>query len=334
MAQLPIAAEIIDEMNSEELLSICIPTFNRSEILKRNVLYLINEVRNFNLPILISDNNSSDDTARTVEFLKNEYQNIIYYKQEANISDLNFPFILSKASTKYAWLLGDKNRISSGAIAKVLKIIYNQSFDAVIVNCDPPRVKSFPTKIYSNPTELLDEIGWHTTMISTLIFSKEVIAKNIFLRYSNTKFMHVGGLFDAIADAKCNVSWLNEPYIQGPNFRVPNDWLKDVFPVFIDSWANSIMSLSPIYPVTVKLNCIKQHGINAKVFIFERFIYYRSKKIYNFQVFIKHFHHINLFTNVPRIILLFITILPSWFFGIMYYYLDKYRKIVSKENFR
>jgi glycosyltransferase involved in cell wall biosynthesis len=320
-------------MNSEALLSICIPTYNRSELLKNNVRELIEEIRPFNLPILISDNNSTDGTAQAVELLKKEYKNIIYYKQSTNISDLNFPFILKQATTKYAWLLGDKNRIIPGATGKILQLMNEDSFDAIVVNCNPARVKSLPTKVYIQPEDLLYDLGWHATMISTLIFSKELIGKAPFERYSSTKFMHVAGLFDAISNTNCKVLWLNEPFIQGPDVSVKNDWLKDVFPVFFDSWANSIMSLSPAYPLNVKLHCIKQHGSKSKVFIFERFIYYRSKKIFNFKIFKNYYSCFPLFTNVPRTFLFFILCFPGWFYASMYYLLAEYRKLIGKENF-
>ena len=318
-------------MNSEELLSICIPTFNRADLLKTNVLELIEEIRIYNIPIIISDNNSTDETEKTVDWLKGKYKYITYYKQEKNIQDRNFIFVLEKATTKYAWLLGDKNRIIPGAIKNILNSIRDKSFDAIIVNCSPARVKSIPSRVYTQPVELLNDLGWHTTMISTLIFSSELTEKKYFERYTQTKFMHVAGLFDALSERKCSVLWIDEPVITGPKAYVPNDWINNVFEIFFESWANSVMSLPPTYPVHVKLQCVKHHGTKAKVFIFERFIYYRSRKIYNFAVFKKYQHNFRLFTNVPKIILLSITFFPPWFFSLMYYFLRMYKEIDHKD---
>jgi len=47
-------------------LSIAISSYNRSEILKENLLLMLDEIKEFSIPIYISDDSTNDDIERFV----------------------------------------------------------------------------------------------------------------------------------------------------------------------------------------------------------------------------------------------------------------------------
>lgn len=82
---------------SKPVVSICIPTLNRCEQLKKTIESIViqPEFIDGRVEIVISDNASTDDTRTVVEGLREKYQSIIYHRNEKNIGNENFPLVLS-----------------------------------------------------------------------------------------------------------------------------------------------------------------------------------------------------------------------------------------------
>lgn len=91
------------------LLSICIPTYNRSEYLKNSLESIICQQQFINgeVEIIISDNLSNDDTSLMVKEYTDKYSNIHYYRNSENIVDKNFPLALSRGSGVFRKLSND-----------------------------------------------------------------------------------------------------------------------------------------------------------------------------------------------------------------------------------
>jgi len=92
------------------LLSICIPTYNRSEFLEKTLLSIV-EAQRFEemCEVVISDNNSSDNTREVVSKFSDKYRNIRYINNESNVgADQNFIKVLNLGNGKYLKLHSDK----------------------------------------------------------------------------------------------------------------------------------------------------------------------------------------------------------------------------------
>ena len=91
------------------LLSICIPTYNRSKYLKKSMDSIVtqDEFLNGAVEIVVSDNASTDDTRKVVESYLKKYENVHYFRNEENIRDRNFPTVLGKAQGKLRRLCND-----------------------------------------------------------------------------------------------------------------------------------------------------------------------------------------------------------------------------------
>lgn len=63
------------------LLSICIPTYNRYEILREGLNILLPQIKGLDIKVYVIDNNSTDDTV----LIANEYSDIIYIRNEKKI---------------------------------------------------------------------------------------------------------------------------------------------------------------------------------------------------------------------------------------------------------
>jgi abequosyltransferase len=106
------------------LLSICIPTYNRCEILERTLRSIV-EQDSFDqrVEIVISDNCSTDNTKKIVCSYQSIYKNIIYHRNENNIYDENFTKVLSLGNGEYLKLMNDTIMLKSGVLENYLLIL-------------------------------------------------------------------------------------------------------------------------------------------------------------------------------------------------------------------
>lgn len=107
------------------LLSICIPTYNRHESLKLLLELICEQIRfNSKVELVVSDNNSNDDTQKVLEKYS-EIDNIRIYKNNSNIGAVGNILKLTQVLAKgeYIWVIGDDDLLMPGAIDKLVKLI-------------------------------------------------------------------------------------------------------------------------------------------------------------------------------------------------------------------
>lgn len=107
------------------LLSVCIPTYNRAEYLKKSIESIIcqDEFKNKQVEIVIADNASTDNTEIMVKPYAQKYENIFYYRNGENINNDNFPFVLSKGNGILRRLCNDTLCFEAGALKYICDVI-------------------------------------------------------------------------------------------------------------------------------------------------------------------------------------------------------------------
>lgn len=289
-------------------LALCIPTYNRAGILLQTGIHHIELVKDYGFPLIIANNCSPDNTDDTVAVLQKTYPNIEYYKHSQNIKDRNFPFVLHQAKTDYAWLLGDKHKINQYGISRFMEVVEHENYDLIVTNHDM-RVKDIPTTVYTEPEKLLRDLGWHMTDITSLIFSKQFIEQISFERFSETNFMHVGGIFEALAHQHCKVLWINENWFEKYRLAEQSGWYSELFEVWANSWPLVILSLPPCYSLSSKTECLKKNNDNI-VLSYRRIKHHRRNGIYNYAVYKKYYPYLRLCSSIPRWYYLLMSVCP------------------------
>ena len=106
------------------ILSICIPTYNRAEILDKTLSQIVSEdifLNTNKIQLLISDNCSTDNTSEICENYKKKYPNKIkYLRQSTNLEDKNFIQVLKSAEGKFAKLSNDTLSYNNGALETIV----------------------------------------------------------------------------------------------------------------------------------------------------------------------------------------------------------------------
>ena len=113
-------------MEKKPLLSICIPTWSRSECLRVCLESLVGqpEFLTEEVEIIISDNVSWDEGATEAigKQYSEKYENIYYFRNAENIEDRNFPMALSRANGILRKLSNDSIVYRPGTIAYMCDI--------------------------------------------------------------------------------------------------------------------------------------------------------------------------------------------------------------------
>lgn len=166
------------------LLTIYIPSFNRSSLLLKQ-LNSISKSKNLDqVKIEISDNNSNDIGYKEVELFCRE--NSIFYKKNF-FNDKGNPNIfngfLSSFSTKYLWILSDNDLLRNDSIDKILEILKNEKFDVFLFTHDKNEKLSISE---FNQERLLKEcflVSSGIGLISNVIYRTDFIKEHIFIGY-------------------------------------------------------------------------------------------------------------------------------------------------------
>ena len=121
--------------SQQPLLSICIPTYNRSQYLKKTLDSIIcqEEFSPDNVEIVISDNCSTDDTEIVCKEYTEQYENIKYFRNTENIRDRNFPLVLSKGSGVLLKLCNDTLIFNDFSLSKLLELVVNNKKEKPVI---------------------------------------------------------------------------------------------------------------------------------------------------------------------------------------------------------
>lgn len=176
------------------LLSICIPTYNRCQLLDELLDMILPQAERFlDVEVCVSDNHSSDDT--TAHLQARQSSILRYWTNEINIGgDRNFLKCIAEARGEYVWLVGDDDIIPAGAIASVLQVIRSQYPD-LIVSGDGEEIA------YDNYAAFLEvrcrRDSWAAmahTLISANVFRHEIFDMDFAVEKLYTQYAHMFGL--------------------------------------------------------------------------------------------------------------------------------------------
>jgi glycosyltransferase involved in cell wall biosynthesis len=106
-------------------LAICIPTFERAGHLERLLATLARELRGERIPVLVSDNASTDATGEVAEGFRGELADLRVHRQPENIgARRNVRWLLANApDAEYTWCLGDDDVPTAGALDEIVRLL-------------------------------------------------------------------------------------------------------------------------------------------------------------------------------------------------------------------
>ena len=210
------------------LLSICIPTYNRSGFLRQtldSVLVTLSRV-SAKCELLVCDNASPDDTQAVLEEFRSRWPALKIFRNPENIGELNFYTAIQHATGKYVWLLGDDDLVEPGFLPAVINrlaedpelVVCNHSIHSVDFSIKYHHAfhSLHAPESFSDRNDVLAEFGAGLSFISAGIVSREritAIPLEIFERFS----AHGLSFFTAVCsslDRACRVAFIREPLLR------------------------------------------------------------------------------------------------------------------------
>ncbi len=292
-----------------KILSISIPTFNRSEILKKNILLMIEDLKPFSIPIYISDDSDDDKTKIIVCEMKKIYKYIYYTKNLKRLGhDKNIFHTISLPKSDYVWLLGDSLFFKKNSLKYIFGIIKKHRPDLISVNSEL-RNLDLKSRIYKNCNKVLNDLGWHLTWTGATIYSQKVISNVHKLDINKSvNFPQISIIFNHLANS-CSFYWLNYNILDATK-KNKSYWSKFVFKIFFEDFNSALLNLPNCYGKEIKEKVFLDHSKKTKLFNFKSLLFMRSVGIYNFNSFRKYSKFLFKHSDESYLILILILIIP------------------------
>lgn len=204
-------------MNKDILLSICIPTYNRAEILDQTLQKIFSnpDFDKDKVEVIVSDNASTDDTSEIVS----KYPEAKYYKNIVNIKDKNFSLSLSYATGRYLKLFNDTLEFKPQALKKIIDTIEKHSENENLFFYTNLFTNSNCTKEIVSKKEFINEVSYYSTWIANFGVWREdynkIEEKD---RYTELQFAQVDWTYKLINNGKKTTIYFQDLY----NIATPN----------------------------------------------------------------------------------------------------------------
>ena len=207
------------------LLSLCIPTYNRRDLLLMTLDNLLPQLKQHEIPVYIRDNASPDDTVAMLERYKAEkYSNLFFKRNPENLGfDRNLRLVVEDASTEYCWLLGDDDWADDGAVAAIMSAL-SSHVGLVLVNSaaykhdmqtvvNPDRLGFAEDRLYEadDHSRLLSDTAQSASSVSCMVIDRLAWLRAAGVNYPKN-YSHVGATFVSVLGKRAHV--IGKPLIK------------------------------------------------------------------------------------------------------------------------
>ena len=225
-------------------LSICIPTYNRSEYLRECLSSIFTSIAGHeqDVEIVISDNASTDNTESVVREFKETHPWIRYHRNAQNIGgERNFRQVATLAQGENVWIFGDDDKMEENAVPIVLDNI-RAGCDLMICNYtlwdrqfSNLRRKGYglsgaKDQIFEDANELMKRFGLYLGYISSIVIKRSLFLKisthayEAFVEYG---FPHLYSVYAGIVNCIFKVGFIAAPLVRNRGRNSGDfDWYK------------------------------------------------------------------------------------------------------------
>lgn len=206
-------------MDAQLLLSIAIPTYNRSQslaLLLTSICQQVKASQSAQLEVLIFDNCSPDDTTEVCKPFVSNYGFVRYISHETNIgADNNFVSAFNGAQGKYLWVIGDDELLFDGAIDWVMATCGSTDFGCAYIYSVPDTLQNVHGYLGQSanqdihvaayaPWQFARATNYRLTFLSGSVVNREAVLKtnpqisNDMAHFSASNLVHLTWILSAV----------------------------------------------------------------------------------------------------------------------------------------
>lgn len=304
-------------------LVICVPTYNRPDVIQELMVKSLSMYQEYGIDVYIYDSSESGETEKIVEKNRSVYPNLSYIRVDfsvhSNIKVYNiFRHFQHIASYKYIWICSDFNiiRWSKTVITAVCEEL-NKGYDMIVVNYRD--VENLGTRVYDDKNDFFTDCAWHMTSYGATIIKMKTVLENVDWEYmiarytipERINFSHVSLYFEQLSrmtSFKALHMSVEFNQLVPLALKQISGWRDQTFFVWCYCWPNAVNALPDCYQN--KKAVIKKHNVNSKVLSLDNIVELRGKNIYSFEVYKEYKKGWKNLTNINRIVLFFIAMIP------------------------
>jgi abequosyltransferase len=205
---------------TQTLLTIAIPTYNRSEFLDLCLRRLAEELESLqknarsSIIVYISNNASTDDTDELIEKYRARISvQLIAVTNSENIgADRNIAQCYKAATTPYVWILGDDDVILPGRLGKVLDVLASRDLDVLYLNgysysedyrLEPKRGRGKSGVVeFSNSLDFVKHTHIMLTFITAIVVRSGVNLESVTAITAGSHLLQLGWVLQLVRDGK------------------------------------------------------------------------------------------------------------------------------------
>lgn len=256
-------------------IAIAIPTYNRPELLERNLRAMLPEIVAVGATVYVSDDSDNDETATRIAALRETYPFIHYRRNRPALRhDANLVSTLRWPMEDYVWLLGDARRIVPGVLTKLAAFASDQQ-DMIFVNVHAPPSHDQPVLSGAALEPFIRSHVWHQTLTGATVYARSVInwidAHDLVI-YRN--FPQLSVILGFLEQNNGTVGWIDDVALTSDS--KDSYWEARALDVFVDDWVKVITAHATLFPPAIRPAILKDHSTRHNVFGAERLL--RLKK--------------------------------------------------------
>jgi glycosyltransferase involved in cell wall biosynthesis len=220
---------------SRPLITICIPTYNRSLFVEAQLKYVINNIlsnENYNVNVVVVNNKSTDDTKDRLSVIEHPKYKIVNREVHLQTVEENIVHSLSNVSGEYVWFLSDDDPIIISNFDNIYDIINSSRHDFYIFNSTNFDYLSKKSCLQAVPVNaeiisttidrIVEGVGLINAFagISNIIQRRDNLSSEVGLQWLQTSkiYSHVGWFLESHKSGKSSL--INGPLV---HYRI-NDY--------------------------------------------------------------------------------------------------------------
>lgn len=281
------------------LISICIPTYNRSAYLDRTLSTIVSQeiFRETDLiEIVISDNNSIDNTSSICKHYVSSFpKKIKFYSNQVNTGPENVNIVFSKANGHYLKLNNDTLCHAPNSLEIMVAFVKKYFDDQQLIFFTNGLLNTNEAIRVSNLDDFVDLISFYSTWIISFGIWREDYLKILNIDTINSTSLINNVLFDQII-LKGGINIVDSK-IFTPN-DVPQKGGYNIYEVFINNYINILEQYYKRGQLSYKTLFNEKAKLLTKFLIPWEIRFFKSPKLYSFSrtnkfkyLFAKYYAH-------------------------------------------
>lgn len=265
----------------DSLLAVCIPTYKRPDLLERSIRSVIRAGRDFETPIVVTDDSTDETNVPVIRRMQSEYPHIHHHRNDRNLGiDGNIVESMNQCPARYGWWLGEDDLLTPTAIRQVRQILegadppeflfvnysaVNEDYTRILKRRAIPLIRDATMEA----SAFLARYGWAAGFIGACVINRLAWGRIDVTPYIGTWFAHVGGIFSAVVGRAVGI--VAEPLVWNRTGSAGVfTWTGSMLDV-LDGWRRLMSMLEPLYGAEVCAQSARAferaHGLNSILFL-------------------------------------------------------------------